>query len=85
MSGLVDVEDPAAAALLLKSVPDLTAGNRKFALAGMLRAPARTTALLDDVERGTIKVESLDKDLRESLRKHEDDGIRTRAMKVLDR
>ena len=41
MSGLVDVEDAGAAAVLLKAVPDLTPGNRKFALEGMLRTTAR--------------------------------------------
>jgi len=85
VSGLVDVDDPAAIALLLKSMPDLTAGNRKFALAGLLRTKGRITVLLDAVEGGSTKPEWLDKEHREALLKHQDETIRSRAAKVLDR
>jgi putative membrane-bound dehydrogenase-like protein len=83
VSGLVDVEDPAAAALLLKSVPDLTPGNRKFAIGGMLRTPARARALLDAVAGGTIRPDWVDKEYWDALLKHEDVEVRTRARKVI--
>jgi putative membrane-bound dehydrogenase-like protein len=83
VSGLVDVDDPGAAGLLLKSMPDLTAGNRKFALAGLLRTPARAHALLDAAEGGSIRSEWLDKEHREALIKHPDENVRSRASKLL--
>ncbi|MCI0705590.1 MAG: c-type cytochrome [Planctomycetia bacterium] len=83
VSGLVDVEDAGATTLLVKALPDLTAGNRKFAIAGLLRTPARATALLDAVEKGSAKLEWLEKDHRETLLKHPDEAIRTRAAKLL--
>jgi hypothetical protein len=83
VSGLVDVEDPAAAALLLKSLPDLTPGNRNFALGGMLRTPSRAIALVEAIEAGTVKLEWLEKDHREALVKHPDEAVRSRAAKIL--
>lgn len=83
VSGLVDVEDAAAAALLLKCAPDLTPGNRKFAIGGMLRTPPRAGALLDAVASGTIKQEWIEKEYREALLKHENEAIRSRAANVL--
>ena len=83
VSGLVDVEDPAAVALLLKSVPDLTPGNRKFAIGGMLRTPARARALLDAVAAGTIRPDWVDKQSWDALLKHEDEEVRSRAGKVI--
>ena len=83
VSGLVDVEDHGAAALLLKAMPDLTAGNRKFALEGLLRTPARAIALLDSIEKGTVQQEWLEKAHRDALLRHADDGVRSRSAKVL--
>jgi hypothetical protein len=83
VSGLVDVEDPGAVPVLLKAVPDLTPGNRKFALGGMLRTPSRAGALLDAIEAGKVKAEWLEKEYREALFKHSDEGIRSRAAKIL--
>lgn len=83
VSGLVDVENSAATAHLVKALPDLTAVNRKFALAGLLQSPVRTTALLDAIEKGTAKADWLAKEHRDALLKHKDDAIRTRAAKLL--
>jgi hypothetical protein len=83
VSGLVDVEHAEAAALLVKALPELTPGNRNLAVAGLLRTPERITALLDAVEKGTAKAEWVGKDHRETLRKHPDAAIRSRAMKLL--
>jgi hypothetical protein len=83
VSGLVDVEDVGAVDMLLKSMPDLTAGNRKFALEGLLRTPARAGALLDSIAKGTVQREWLEKAHREALLKHADTGVRSQAAKVL--
>jgi hypothetical protein len=83
VSGLVDVEDPAAAALLAKSLTDLTPGNRKFALAGLLRTPGRVAVLLDALEKATAKAEWLAPEHREALLKHPDEKLRRRAVKLL--
>jgi hypothetical protein len=83
VSGLVDVEDAGAAAVLVKALPDLTAGNRNFALAGLVRTPARANALLDAIEKGTAKAEWLPKEHREALLNHADESVRTRAAKLL--
>ncbi|MBN9122190.1 MAG: neutral/alkaline non-lysosomal ceramidase N-terminal domain-containing protein [Planctomycetes bacterium] len=83
VSGLVDVEGAGSAALLVAALPDLTPGNRNFALAGLLRTPARTTALLNAVEKGSAKPEWLTKEHRDALSKHADEAVRTRAAKLL--
>jgi hypothetical protein len=83
VSGLADVERPEAAALLLKALPDLADGNRKLAVAGMLRTAERANVLLDGIEKGTVKPDWLTKENRERLFKHADESVRTRAAKVL--
>ena len=83
VSGLVDVDDAGATAVLVKALPDLTAGNRKFAIAGLLRTPERATALLEALEKGPAKQEWLEKEEREGLLKHADEAVRVRAAKVL--
>jgi putative membrane-bound dehydrogenase-like protein len=85
VSGLADVDSPAAAALLLKALPDLSAGNRKLAVAGLTRTPARAAALLDALEKGTVRREWLDNEHRDALLMHPDEAIRTRAAKRLGR
>ncbi len=83
VSGLVDVEDAGATAVLVGALPDLTAGNRKLALAGLLQTPARANALLDALEKGGAKAEWLAKEHRDALLKHKDDAVRIRAAKLL--
>ncbi len=83
VSGLVDVEDAGATSLLVKSLPDLTAGNRAFALAGLVQNAARANALLDTIEKGGAKAEWLAPEHRAALLKHKDAALRARAMKVL--
>ncbi|HVL15114.1 MAG TPA: hypothetical protein VM529_21260, partial [Gemmata sp.] len=83
VSGLVDVGDAGATALLVKALPDLTAGNRQFAVAGLVRTPARCAALLDAIETGAAKPEWVAKDVRAALVNHADATIRTRAAKLL--
>ncbi len=83
VSGLADVDRAEAAALLVKALPDLTAGNRRLAVAGLLRTPARATALLDAVEKGTAKPEWVEKVHRDTLLEHPDAAVRARAAKLL--
>jgi putative membrane-bound dehydrogenase-like protein len=83
VSGLVDVEDSEAAMLLIGSLVDLAARNRTLAVAGLLRTPQRINALLDAVEKGTAKADWVGKEHRETLRKHPDEAVRTRAAKAL--
>jgi putative heme-binding domain-containing protein len=83
VSGLVDVEKPEVTDLLVKALPDLTAGNRKLAVAGLLRTPERSNALLDALEKGSARPEWVEKEHREKLLKHPDEAVRKRAAKVL--
>jgi putative membrane-bound dehydrogenase-like protein len=83
VSGLVDVERPEVAGLLVKALPDLDDTNRKLALTGLLRTAERANALLDALEKGTAKPDWLTKDHRDGLLKHPDEAVRTRAAKVL--
>jgi hypothetical protein len=77
------VEDAAAGTQLLKALPDLAAGNRAFAVAGLTRTPARANALLDAVQTGACKAEWLNAQHRDALRKHPDSEVRKRSEKVL--
>jgi hypothetical protein len=82
VSGTVDVEQPDAAVLLIKALPDLTAGNRALAVAGLLRTPGRIAALLDAVETGAVNPDWVGKGPRETLAKHPDGKLRARATKL---
>ena len=83
VSGLVDVDDSGASARLIKALPDLAAGNRAFAVAGLLRTPPRATALLAAIETGEAKSEWLSNEQRDALLRHPDDTVRARATKLL--
>jgi hypothetical protein len=83
VSGLADVNRPEAAALLLKALPDLTAGNRTLAVAGLLRTPERATALLAAIESGAARAEWLSAAHKATLRAHPDEAVRARAARLL--
>jgi hypothetical protein len=85
VSGLVDVEHAGATTALVKSLPDLADGNRKLAIAGLLRTVERANALLDTIQKGTVKPGWLTPDHHAGLLKHPDAAVRMRAAKVLDR
>jgi len=84
VSGLVDVEEAGATALLVKALPDLGPKNRALALAGLQRTPARAIALLDAIGAGGARAEWLTVDQRDALRGHKDEGVRSRAARVLN-
>lgn len=54
VSGLVDVNDPEAANLLVEHINELTKGNVNFALDGLLRSPDRTAILRRAIADGKI-------------------------------
>jgi putative heme-binding domain-containing protein len=83
VSGLVDVDESAATRLLVNALTDLTTVNRRIAIKGLLRTPARVNALLDALENGTAKAEWIGKDHRETLLQYGDVSIRARAKKIL--
>lgn len=83
VSGLVDVEHAEGGTLLVRALPDLADGNRKLAVAGLLRTPERTRALLDALEKGQARREWLTAEDRKGLLSHADEATRKRAGKVV--
>ncbi len=82
ISGLVDIDDPKATVLLVNALTELSTGNRKLTIAGLLRTTARAEALLDALEKAKAKPEWLGMDHRDALLKHPQDSIRARAAKL---
>jgi putative heme-binding domain-containing protein len=82
-SGLGDVNRPEVGPLLVKALPDLTAGNRTLAVAALLRTPDRVAALLAGVEARTVGCAWLTPANAAALRSHPDEAVRTRAARVL--
>jgi putative membrane-bound dehydrogenase-like protein len=74
VSGLGDIESPKAAELLVKALPDLTAGNRSLAIAAMMRTPERALTMLD-----AVKPEWVNANQRKALITHKDERVRNRA------
>jgi hypothetical protein len=85
VSGLADVEHDGATAALVGALSDLTEGNRKLAVAGLLRTPARALVLIEAIEKGTAKQSWLTPEQVANLVKHPDASVRARAEKVLKR
>jgi hypothetical protein len=85
VSGFVDVGRKEVGPLLVKALPDLTDGNRKLAVAGLLRTTDRASALLHGLEKGTVKTDWLAKEHREGLLKHPDAAVKAKAAVVLGR
>jgi putative membrane-bound dehydrogenase-like protein len=83
ISGLSDVESPKVAELLLSGMAHYSPANRKLAIDALLRADARTAALLDALEQGKVKPDQLSEAQVKALREHKDEKLRARAGKVL--
>jgi hypothetical protein len=79
INALADNPHPAAAQALLSGWEHYTADNRGFVLEGLLRTPARATALLDAVDSRRVSADDLGPDRRRRLREHPDDAVRARA------
>lgn len=71
VSGLVDVPDPPATSALIAALPNLTAGNRQLAIAGLLRSQDRRRGLLESVLAGQTPAELIDSDSRTALQQSE--------------
>lgn len=83
VSGLVDVDQPAAATLLIKSLPHLPAQNRQLAITGLLRGDARKKLLIEAFENGMAQPAWLNAAERDKLLTIDDPKYRLRAEKVL--
>ncbi|MFO0796469.1 MAG: neutral/alkaline non-lysosomal ceramidase N-terminal domain-containing protein [Gemmataceae bacterium] len=83
VSGLADVNHADVGPLLAKALPDLTAANRALAVTALLRTPDRAAALLSGVEAGSVPAAWLTAAQKDALRRHVDEAVRTRAVRLL--
>src|SRR5262249_3570344 len=83
ISGLADIDSPPGASLLLAGLSHSSRGNRKLAVAALLRTAARTAALLDALEAGKVSRALLSEEQVKALRHHKDRKLRARAEKML--
>jgi len=83
VSGTVDVNDSEATQALVTGLPGFTPGNRTLALEGLLRTPARVTALLDGLEAGGVRAEWLSASQRKKLLGRTETGLRQRAERLV--
>lgn len=83
VSGLVDVDQPAATSLLIKGLPHFTLRNRQLAITGLLRGETRQKLLIEALETGAAQPAWLDAEQRGKLLKIVDAEWRTRLEKVL--
>lgn len=82
VSGLADVDSPAATKLLVEHLGQLTEGNRSLALDGLLRSDARIDALLTAVEAGQIERGIVGPDRIARLLENRNEPLRSRARKL---
>jgi hypothetical protein len=85
VSGLADVDDPAAAEHLIAALPGLTKGNQALAIDALLRTESRTDALLSLLRSGKLKATDLSDAQRTKLRQLPNESQRNRALRLLDR
>lgn len=83
VSGLADIESPRATRALLDNWDHYVPRNRELALDALLRSTDRVAALLDAVQAGRVKRESLGDERMRKLIEHADDKLRSRAREVL--
>jgi hypothetical protein len=83
ISGLGDMNVAQVGPLLVAGLAHFPAGNRKLALAALLRTEARAAVLIEGLEKGTVKAEWLGKEHIEALRKLKNEDLRKRAEKAL--
>lgn len=82
VSGFVDIDSPDATQALINALTYLSGENRTLALNGLIRDEMRITALLNAVENGQIKPESI-REIAKQLKKHSSESIRTKATKLI--
>jgi putative membrane-bound dehydrogenase-like protein len=83
ISGLSDMDAPPVPAALLAGMNHYTANNRKLALDAILRSEARTAALLDAIEKGSVSPAVLGDSHKQALRALPNAALRARALKLL--
>lgn len=83
VSGLADVENIAAAQILLDHLPDLQAGNRRLAIAALARNAERQHLLLDALKTKKIEPTEVAEADREKLLNSDDREIAERAKELL--
>jgi hypothetical protein len=83
VSGLGDLNDPQAPALLISGFPGLTASNSQFALDALLRSPERIDLLLAAVAGGKITRADLGEKRVAALISLEDAARRDKARALL--
>lgn len=81
--GLLDLDDDGIAEPLIDALPGLAKKNRRVAVKGLLRTPARALALLEAVAEGRVPREEIDAFRERELREHSDERVRGRAVEVL--
>jgi hypothetical protein len=83
ISGVSDIDSPKVAPLLIGGLEHLSVNNRRLAVDALLRTEARAAALLEAIEKGTVKAEVLSKEQRKALTEHKSKALRERARRVL--
>lgn len=83
VSGLGDVPDKRAAAMLISALPGLTAGNQKFAAEALVRSNERIDALLTAVEQKKLSASLIPASVKKLLREIEDRNVNERAQRLL--
>ncbi len=83
ISGLSDMDAPPVATRLLAGMDQFPPNNRKLAFEALLRTDARTTALIDALERRRLDPGVLTDDQKRTLRNLPNAALRARAVKVV--
>lgn len=83
VSGLVDVDQPAATTLLVNGLRHFAPRNRQLAITGLLRGENRQKLLIEALENGMAQPAWIDAEQRAKLLKTADPEWRMRVVKVL--
>jgi putative membrane-bound dehydrogenase-like protein len=83
ISGLADLDAPPVAEKLITGLEHYPPNNRTLALDALVRTDARVAALLDAVERGTVRPALLNDAQRQKLHSLPNEALRTRAVKLV--
>jgi hypothetical protein len=83
ISGVSDVDAPEVAGLLVKGMLHFSPGNRALAIDALLRTEARTTALIEALERKELKPADLTEKQIEALRNLKNERLKVRVQRLL--
>lgn len=82
VSGLSDVRSAEAPVLLLTSLDRLSDANRQLALDALVRDASRMQLTLDNLERGTLTLETLGESRLRRLQNADDAKVKERALRL---